>query len=231
MEMFWGILLCCADQFVTAAWHIRTGQRYWLAAMSREIEGSDGGGQGDDRLPPISDAGLSSAQRSAVTALVNGPRGGLGGPFIPMLRSPEFMNRAQLLGEYLRYDSRVPPRLREMAILICARFWRQTYEWHVHAPLALKAGLGQDLVDCLSECRQPESLDDEQEAVYKFCNELHHDHCVSDETYARTVRLLGETGVVDLCGICGYYTMLAMVMNVARTPVPGEPVLPFPGPE
>lgn len=170
---------------------------------------------------------MSREQRLAVERIVSGPRGSLIGPFIPMLRSPELMNRAQLLGEYLRYQSSVPLVLREFAILICARIWQQTFEWHTHAPLAAAAGLPPQVIEDLARNTDLGDLAGDQAVVYSFCNELHRNKSVSDATYASALQLLGENGVVDLCGICGYYTMLAMVMNVARTPVPGDPELPF----
>ncbi len=92
------------------------------------------------RLQPLPDAALSAAQRRVVDAITQGPRGRLSGPFVALLRSPELCQRTQLLGEYLRYDSSLPPRLRELAILATARHWRQDYEWNSHAPLAERAG-------------------------------------------------------------------------------------------
>ena len=172
------------------------------------------------RFSPLPDAALSPAQRRVVDAITQGPRGRLGGPFIALLRSPELCQRTQLLGEYLRYNSGVPPRLRELAILATARHWRQDYEWHTHAPLAERAGLPRALIDALALGRTPEPLAADEAAVLGFCEELHQHHVVSDAVYGRARDVLGETGVVELCGICGYYALLAMVLNVARVPLP-----------
>lgn len=179
------------------------------------------------RLPPLADAALNAAQRRVVEAITQGPRGRLSGPFIALLRSPELCQRTQLLGEYLRYDSGVPPRLRELAILATARHWHQNFEWSTHAPLAERAGLPRVLIDALAQGRSPEPLPAEEAAVLRFCDELHRSHAVSDATYERARELLGEAGVVELCGICGYYALLAMVLNVARAPLPADAEAPF----
>jgi 4-carboxymuconolactone decarboxylase len=175
-----------------------------------------------DRLPPIAENLLTPRQRAAATALIATRRGALRGPFVPLLYSPELLDRAQRLGEYLRYESALPERLRELVILITARHWSQAYEWHVHAPLALQAGLDHQLIDELAAGRRPPQMRGDEAAVYDFCIELHQDHTVSDTTYAAALALLTEQGIVDLCGLCGYYSMLAMVMNAARTPLPAS---------
>src|SRR5579885_1664557 len=173
-----------------------------------------------DRLPPIAPEAMTPAQREAAEALVKGRRGALFGPFVPLLRSPELLDRAQRLGEYLRYDSAPPARLRELAILVTARHFRQAYEWHVHAPAALEAGLAAPCIADIAAGRTPRSMQADEAVVHAFCVELHNAHAVRDETYAAALSLLGERGLVDLCGICGYYGLLALVMNAARTPLP-----------
>jgi 4-carboxymuconolactone decarboxylase len=180
-----------------------------------------------DRLPPLADETLSEAQRRVVEAITQGPRGRLSGPFTALLRSPELCQRMQLLGAYLRYESSVPARLRELAILATARHWHQNYEWHTHAPMAQRAGLPRALIDALAGGHSPDPLAADEAAVLGFCDELHQDHAVSDATYARARAVLGEAGVVELCGICGYYALLAMVLNVARSPLPAGAEAPF----
>jgi 4-carboxymuconolactone decarboxylase len=185
---------------------------------------------GKPRLPPLPEAMLSAAQRRVVDAITQGPRGRLGGPFIALLRSPELCQRTQMLGEYLRYDSSVPHRLRELAILATARHWRQNFEWSSHAAIAERAGLPRALIDALAAGRSPEPLAAEEAAVLGFCEELHQHQAVSDAAYERARDVLGEAGVVELCGICGYYALLAMVLNVARTPSPAGAEAPFSAP-
>lgn len=184
-----------------------------------------------DRMPPIPADKMTDAQKKAAADLVAGPRGALGGPFIPLLRSPEFMTRLQKTGEYLRFNSKLGSRLNEFVILVTARVWTQQYEWNAHAPLALKAGVNQEIIDAVRDGRRPAGMDEDQEIAYDFLMELHHNRSVSDAIYARAVKKFGEQGVIDLVGVTGYYTMLSLIMNVARTPLrPGEPLplVPFP---
>lgn len=173
-----------------------------------------------DRLPPIPREAMTPEQQRSADALVRGRRGALFGPFVPLLRSPELLDRAQRLGEYLRYDSALPARLRELAILVTARHFRQAYEWHVHAPAAIEAGLAPATIAEIAAGRRPQPARDDEAVVHDFCAELHTRHEVRDDSYAAALALLGERGVVDLTGVCGYYGLLALVMNAARTPLP-----------
>ncbi len=181
-----------------------------------------------DRLPPIPAERMTEAQRRAAAELSSGPRGGLSGPFVPLLRSPELMSRLQKVGAYLRFESALPARLRELAILVTARFWTQQYEWHFHEPLALRAGVAPATVRALAEGRRPDGMAEEEEAVFDLCDGLHRSHAVGDRVWARAVACVGEPGVVDLVGLAGYYATLAMVMNAARTPLPAGAAPPFP---
>lgn len=180
-----------------------------------------------DRMPPIAASKMTPAQKQAVRAVVSGPRGALIGPFIPSLRSPEFMTRLQHLGEYLRYHTALGPKLGELVILLTARHWTQNFEWHAHAPLALKSGLTKETVQAIAEARRPPRMRADEALVYDFVMELQHNKCVSDATYTRAVKQFGEQAVIDLTGAMGYYTTLAMIMNVAQTPLPrnARPVL------
>ena len=184
-----------------------------------------------DRMPPIPADKMTEAQKKAAAELISGPRGALVGPFIPLLRSPEFMSRLQKTGEYLRFNSKLGSRLNEFVILVTARMWTQQFEWSAHASLALKAGVNQEIIDAVRDGRRPAGMDEDQEIAYDFLMELHHNRSVSDAIYARAVKKFGEQGVIDLVGLTGYYTMLSMIMNTARTPIPqGEPLplVPFP---
>ena len=181
-----------------------------------------------DRMPPIPAEAMTDAQREAVREIASGRRGGLIGPFIPALRSPELMRRLQRLGEYLRYDSALEPRLRELAILVTARQWSQDFEWDVHAPIAREAGLSPAVVDGVAAGRRPEAMPADEALLFDFCTELQRSRTVSDATYAEAVAAWGEQGVVDLIGAIGYYSTLAMLMNVARTPLDGGRPSPLP---
>jgi len=184
-----------------------------------------------DRLPPIPAEKMTAAQRAAVAEFKAARGVDISGPFIPLLRSPEVMTRARAMGDYLRYKSSLPPRLSEFVILLTARRWTQQYEWNAHQAAALQGGLRADIVSAIAEGRRPERLAEDEDAVYALWQELQMYQSVSDATYARAVTKLGEQGVIDALGITGYYTMLAMVLNTARTPLPAgvaPPLPPFP---
>ncbi|MDX2158224.1 MAG: carboxymuconolactone decarboxylase family protein [Hyphomicrobiaceae bacterium] len=172
------------------------------------------------RMPPLPDDKLSAEQRKAIADIVSGPRGSLVGPFIPLLRSPEFMNRLQRTGEYLRFNSAFETRLSELAILLTARAWSQNFEWHHHRPIGEKAGLRASIVDAIAEGRRPDGMAMDEATIYDFIDELVRNRTVSEPTYQRTVSMFGEKGVIDLIGIHGYYSLLAMVLNVTHAPLP-----------
>lgn len=172
-----------------------------------------------DRLPPIPAAQMTDAQRKAAEefkAIRNGAE--VSGPFFPLLRSPELMVRTSALGEYLRFRSALPPRLSEFVILLTAREWSQQYEWNAHYGIALEAGVSVEIANAIAEGRRPAGMSADHDALYDFCQELLKTKGVSDAAYQRALTLLGEQGVVDTIGIAGYYSMLAMVLNTARTP-------------
>jgi 4-carboxymuconolactone decarboxylase len=171
-------------------------------------------------MPPIPADHMTADQRAAVEEIASGPRGALIGPFIPSLRSPEFMRRLQRLGQYLRYDNALGQRLTEMAILLTAREWRQDFEWYVHAPLAAQSGLAGATIDAIAAGRRPGQMREDEAIVHDVFDELKRDRAVSDATYARAAAAFSEQGVIDLVGAIGYYSTLAMIMNTARTPAP-----------
>jgi 4-carboxymuconolactone decarboxylase len=175
-------------------------------------------------MPPIPPDRMDEFQSKLAGEIIKGPRGALYGPFVPLLRSPELMDRVQRVGEYLRFSSAMGSRLSELVILIVARRWTQQVEWSIHEPIALKAGIGAEIVNAIAEGRRPAGMSEDEEIVYDFCDELHANKSVSDPTYDRAVKRFGEKGVIDLLGINGYYTLLAMIMNATRTAVPdGKP--------
>jgi 4-carboxymuconolactone decarboxylase len=181
-----------------------------------------------ERLPPIPDAELTGEQREAA-AQFKARRGyDVHGPFAVMLRSPDVMLRATAMGDYLRFRNVLPKRVSEMVILITAREWTQQFEWTYHYRYAIEAGLAPAIADAIGEGRRPEDMAEDETAAYDFASELHHRKGVSDGTYARALAQFGERGVIDLTGICGYYSLLAMMMNVARTPADAEGAAPLP---
>jgi 4-carboxymuconolactone decarboxylase len=134
------------------------------------------------------------------------------GPFIDLLVSPELMTRVSALGEYLRYRA-LPPRLSELAILVTASEWQQRFEWDVHAPIAVSLGFTRSVLDALWSRETPPGLTGDEQAVYDLCTELHRDHRLTKSTHSRAQEELGEQGTMDAIGICGYYALLAMVLN------------------
>jgi 4-carboxymuconolactone decarboxylase len=177
-------------------------------------------------MPPIPPARQNRAQRRAARELAAGPRGGVIGPFIPALRSPELMRRLQRLGEYLRYDNVLGPRLTELAILLTARAWTQQLEWGYHVASAADHGIAQHVIAAIAQHKRPARMARKDAVVYDFFKSLERRKSVSDTIYRRAVAALGEAGVIDLIGVIGYYTTLAMILNVARTPPPKPAALP-----
>jgi 4-carboxymuconolactone decarboxylase len=184
----------------------------------------------NERMPPLAPHALSEEQRNAAAELAAGPRGGVRGPFIALLRRPELMRRLQKVGEYLRYQSALERRLSEFAMLIVARHLTQQFEWQVHYPLALEAGLAQETAAALAQGARPRGMADDEALVYDFCSELLHTHGVADATYEAAAKRLGEPGIVELVCLVGYFITVSLVMNVAHTPAPSGvgPIEPFP---
>jgi len=173
------------------------------------------------RLPPLPPEQLSPAQAQVADAILAGPRHSLGGPFQAWLRSPVLAERLQKLGEYVRFDNVLPRRLSEFAILITARHWTAQFEWYAHHPLALAAGLDPAVADAIAEDRVPANMQADEQAVHDFATQLHRTGRVDDAAYAAALAAFGEQGVIDLVALCGYYTMVAMTLNVAEVAVPG----------
>lgn len=181
----------------------------------------------EERLPPIAAERMTAEQRHAADEFKATRGYGLIGPFSVMVRSPEVMLRAKAMGDYLRFRNVLPKRVSEMVILITAREWTQQFEWSHHYKYALEAGLAKPIIEAIADGRRPERMADDEAAAYDFSIELHRRKSVSDATYARVLGLFGEQGIIDLVGISGYYSLLAMMMNVARTPCDTDDVKPL----
>lgn len=161
---------------------------------------------------------MTPAQRQAVEEFRRLRGTDLFGPFVTLLGSPELLTRASAMGEYLRYRSALPPRLSELVILITAAHWQQQYEWDLHAPIALEAGVPQGVLDALALGRRPEGLAEDETALYDLCRAIHDRTKPPTAVRVRAVQAVGEQGVLDAIGICGYYALLAMVLNSQATP-------------
>ncbi len=176
------------------------------------------------RLQPLSPEEMTEAQRRVVDDILAGPRGGLRGPFLAWLRSPELADRGQKLGEFVRYNTSLEPRLSELAILVTARHWSAQYEWYAHAPIAREAGLPDAVIEAVRTGAQPQFEDQDEAMIYEFCSEYYANHRVDDARYHAIVNRFGEIGAVELVGIMGYYGLVAMTLNVFEMALPeGEP--------
>lgn len=205
--------------------------------MSDPSSTSQGARQGHtepwrERLPLPGAATMSPAQKAAADALIAGPRKGVYGPFLPLLQSPELLERVGRVGEYLRFDSVLDVKLRELVTCAVARHVGNQFEWVMHAPLAEKAGVAPATLEALRVGARPSGLPDDEALALDFANEVMVRNGVSEPTYETAVARLGPQGVVELTTLIGYFVMVNWVMNVAHTPArpaPGvAPLQPFP---
>jgi 4-carboxymuconolactone decarboxylase len=179
------------------------------------------------RFPQLTLDQLNDKQTPLAEQIIKVSRVGLGGPYNPLLRSPVLGQKFFDLLHYLRWQTSVPLKLNELAILIVGRQWRSQVEWFAHAPLAIKAGLSPAIVAELKTNKRPSSMPPEEEAVYDFVTELTTKHAVSDESFNRAKALLGEQQVVDLTAVTGTYITVAMILAMAEESVPHGEELPF----
>ena len=188
-----------------------------------------------ERMPLMARADMSPAQQQAADELIAGPRKAVFGPFVPLMRSPELMSRIGKVGEYLRFQGKLDTRIRELVTCVASRHVSNQFEWLMHAPLALKAGVAPSTLDAIAAGKCPRELPADEALAIDFTNELLQNHGVSDATYAQAISSLGEEGVMELTSLIGYFVMICWAMNVARTPalpvqgnVPFEPLVAFP---
>ena len=180
------------------------------------------------RIPLINKPdGLSPRQQEVLGAILSGPRGKIEGPLMAALHNPELAEKWQQLGAALRYDTCLPKRLSEMAILVTARAWNCQLEWAIHARIAAEQGVEVFIIDAIRQGRRPDGADAEALTIHDFVHELQRDKVVSQPTYTGVLDRWGVRGVVDLTALSGYYTMVAMTLNAHEFPVPGatEPPL------
>jgi 4-carboxymuconolactone decarboxylase len=171
-----------------------------------------------ERLPMPANDAMTEDQRAAAQALIDGPRKGVYGPFLPLLRSPQLLDRVARLGEYLRFDSVIEPRIRELVTCAAARHVSNQFEWLMHAPMALKAGVSPATIEALRAGARPRDLPADEEIALDFTGELVHTHGTSEPTYRAALARFGEQGVVELATLVGYFVMVSWLMNVAHTP-------------
>ena len=172
------------------------------------------------RIGDLAPEELDATQRDVVAEAVAGKRGRIPGPLRIWIRSPELGRHAQRLGAFLRYDTTLGTRLSELAILVTARIWTAHYEWFAHKREALKAGLDPAIIEAIAARQIPNFTDPAAQAVYDYSLALHETHHVSPAHHAAAVAALGERGVVELVGLLGYYTLVAMTLNAFDVELP-----------
>lgn len=178
------------------------------------------------RIPLPTPESMTDDQRRVYDNIISGPRGRLVGPLRAAIHNPELAERWQRLGEILRFDTTLPARLNELAIIVTARRWNSQIEWHIHAEAALKAGLSADIVDALKVSAKPPFTDEAEAVVYEFTRQLQEHGTVDDRVYGQALARWGVRGVVELTAVVGYYTMVSMTLNVHEIPMPDD--LPAP---
>jgi 4-carboxymuconolactone decarboxylase len=196
----------------------------WVALFSPNL-------RAQDRMPPIPAERMTDAQKKAAADFRAVRNSDPTGPFAVFLRVPELMDLTFKWRQHVQSRCVLDQRQAELVILVTARHWTQQYEWNAHEPLATKAGLKADIIAALSEGRRPDRMAEDEAILYDLITELQRNHAVSDGTYARALAKFGEPGIVEATSMSGYYAMLAMVMNTARTALPGgakSPLAPFP---
>lgn len=172
------------------------------------------------RISELTPDQMDDAQRAVIDEAVAGKRGRVPGPLRIWIRSPELGRHAQRLGAFLRYDTTLGPRLSELAILVTARAWTAHYEWYAHKREALKAGLEPAIIDAIATRQTPHFSDPAAQAVYDYATALHQTHHVSPPIHDAALAALGERGVVELVGLLGYYTLVAMTLNAFEFGLP-----------
>ena len=181
----------------------------------------------DARFPRLTEDAMSPAQREVAAAISAGPRGEVRGPFIPLLHHPDLAAQIQQLGEQLRWKGKLPSALTELAVLVTARRWTCQHEWFVHEKLARQAGVSPSVIEALQAGREPSQMTQDEAAVYAFCREAHATGRVGDGAFDTVVKRFGREGAVELLVLCGYYSMMAMVLNTASMPLPNNAPAPL----
>lgn len=161
---------------------------------------------------------LSSAQRPIAERAIKGPRKKLGSPLNAWLRSPGVADPVERLGEYVRFESSTPERLKELVILVVARHWTAQYPWSVHYQQAMDAGISKATADSIRAGKRPADLKPDEALIYDFCKTLLGGGAIDDAIYARMLAAYGEPGIIDLIGLMSYYTTLSFTLVVDRCP-------------
>lgn len=181
------------------------------------------------RFAPLKAEELTPPQKDWADAIAVPPRNAKFGnpPYRAYIRSPELASRLSALSDYLRWNSSLPPRLSEMAILITAREWTAQYEWFAHYPLALKGGLDPKVADAIAAGKRPDGMKDDEAALYDLATALYRDRNVPDAVYKAALQKFGERGIMDIIGIIGYYDLVSMTLITMQAAPPNDSVKPL----
>ena len=171
---------------------------------------------------------LTPEQRAIWDRIAAGPRGGVRGPYLALLRSPALAERFEELGRFLRYECSVPQRLRELAVLVIARRWNAQYEWFAHAPIAAREGVSAEVIEAIRTGAAPPFERDDERVVFAFVESVAHSGFAADAVRAAAERLLGPAGLVELVAFTGHYTGVALILNVFGIGVPAGETDPLP---
>ena len=174
------------------------------------------------RFPKLGPEQYTEEQKAVAAAITAGPRGEVRGPYIALIHHPALAAKLQELGELLRWKGKLPKPLLELAVLVTARRWTCQHEWLMHEKLAREAGLDPDIISAISQRVIPNAAPPEEALVYAFCAEAHASGRVSDATFDAVKSRFGLEGALELLVICGYYSLMAMVLNTAGMPLPGD---------
>lgn len=172
------------------------------------------------RIPMPTPETMTPEQRAVREAILSGPRGSLQGPFVPWLASPELADRAQRLGEYLRFRNALPRDLSELAILVTAQHWKAEFEWWAHARFAREAGLAEAKIEALRLGQRPEAMSEAEAVVYDVASTLWRERTIDQALFDRAMHLLGQPALTDLVGVIGYYALVSATLNVFDMPLP-----------
>lgn len=183
------------------------------------------------RLTELQDATMSDAQREVLAEILDGPRGNLDGPFLAWVHSPALAGHAQRLGAFCRYATGLELRLSELAILTTAVWWKSQAEWQIHAPIAEQAGLSAEIIATLRDEKPPAFQHADEQLIHRFTCSLYESRRVDDALYAEAVAMFGETVVVELVGVLGYYALVAMTLNTFAVRRGNDVPLPFAEPD
>ncbi len=170
---------------------------------------------------------LDAQQAAAFDAIAAGPRGVIEGPLRVLVLNPVLADNVQKLGAYCRFETSLPPRLAELAIIIVGAFWQAGFEWEAHAPLAERAGVDSEVIEAIRRRADPPFIKSDEQAVHDVLRALLDQRDVPDPDYARLIEEIGQRGAIDLIGIAGYYCLICLFINAFRVPLTNPLNAPF----